>query len=67
MVTLLPDPLVNGSGTDKFFDKSMVTGCGVKWTGGRDMTTSEGVGDSELGLISSAMEKRGEISFENHF
>lgn len=40
----------------------MVTGCGVNWTGGRDMTTSEGVGDSELGLISSVIKVKVDVS-----
>lgn len=57
MVTLLPDPLVNVSGIDALFDKSIVTGWGVKLTGGRDMTTSDGDDGSMFGLISSA-EKR---------
>lgn len=57
MVTLLPLPLVSVSGSVGFFDKSIVTGCGVKFTGGFDMTTSDGVGDTEFGLISSAMKK----------
>lgn len=54
MVT--PDPFVRVKGIVELFDKSIVTGWGVKCTGGRDMTTSDGdnEGDS-IGFVSSAM------------
>lgn len=59
---LLPEPFVSANGIDELFDRSIVTGCGVKWTGGRDMTTSDGDADSEvtlllIGFVSSASEK----------
>lgn len=60
---LLPDPLDNANGTtvaEEPFDKSIVAGCGVKFTAGCDMTTSDGDGAdvSVVGLISSAKSKK---------
>lgn len=59
IVMLLPEPLVSVSGLLRVevFDKSMVVGCGVKRTDGFDMTTSDGVGDSGFGLLSSVRER----------
>jgi hypothetical protein len=44
-MVVTPLPLVSVSGIAEVFDRSIVTGCG------RDMTTSDGVGDSMLELV----------------
>jgi hypothetical protein len=54
-MVILPEPFDKGIAL-AFFDKSMDTACGVKFTVGRDMTTSDGDGDdvdTDSGLISS--------------
>ena len=54
MVTLLAEPFAKVKGTVVVFERSMETGCGVNCcTGGRDITTNVGEGDSELGFVSS--------------
>lgn len=65
MILFVPfDNVDNGIGFPVFFDKSIDTDCGLKFTVGREITTRDGDGDETVstGFKSSAKKKQ-EIFF----